>query len=313
MTDRSSSVGPHWKVRSSASGLHLFDRASGVNILLDEISPPSTAWASAPRQVSIALTNACDLTCAHCYAPKASATLQIDALTRWLTELDENGCLGVGFGGGEPTLFPGFSEICSFTARNTQMAVTFTTHAHRISESLAQQLADHVHFVRVSMDGVATTYERIRGRSFQTLITHLDIIRNHFKFGINFVVNKGTVTELDKAIEIAATFGASEFLLLPERATSKSSGVDHKTMEALREWIHAYEGPLPLLLTEAASEGMPSCTPIPNEAALDAYAHIDASGNLKATSFDLAGIRIEGPGVIAALRALRLSLGENAV
>ncbi len=59
-----------WKQRRSPAGLHLFDRTTGLNILLDEIRVPASLWSRAPRQVSIALTNRCDLTCDHCYAPK---------------------------------------------------------------------------------------------------------------------------------------------------------------------------------------------------------------------------------------------------
>jgi hypothetical protein len=39
-------------------------------------------------QVSVALTNACDLSCEFCYAPKVPATLPADRVDRWLAELD---------------------------------------------------------------------------------------------------------------------------------------------------------------------------------------------------------------------------------
>ncbi len=73
-----------WKMRSTAAGLHLFDRTSGLNLLLDEVSHPTSQWAKAPRYVSIALTNACDLSCAYCYAPKRPAALNADIVTRGL-------------------------------------------------------------------------------------------------------------------------------------------------------------------------------------------------------------------------------------
>src|SRR5947207_1429021 len=98
------------KVRLGPSGVHLFDRLSGLNILIDEIVPPEDAWSKAPRQVSIALTNACDLRCAYCFAPKSRSVLPLENVRKWLHELDAHGTIGVGFGGGEPTLFPGFPE-----------------------------------------------------------------------------------------------------------------------------------------------------------------------------------------------------------
>src|SRR5438094_984958 len=123
------------KLRAGPSGLHLFERKTGLNVLVDEVRVSPEQWARAPRQVSVALTNACDLACPYCYAPKTPAVLDTEKLSGWLRELDDNGCLGVGFGGGEPTLHREFTEICRQTAERTRLAVTFTTHAHRISRS----------------------------------------------------------------------------------------------------------------------------------------------------------------------------------
>ena len=145
------------KVRVGPAGLHLFNRSTGLNVLLDEFTPPQDMWSLAPRQVSIALTNACDLKCPHCYAPKKPATLKYDKLIKWLDNLDRNGCIGVGFGGGEPTIYPKLKEICAFTTRETGLAVSMTTHGHRLSDQLLSELAGNVHFVRVSMDGIGST------------------------------------------------------------------------------------------------------------------------------------------------------------
>lgn len=65
-----SDVGLPVKLRVGPDGLHLFDRRTGLNMLFDEIEAPEEQWSRAPRQVSIALTNACDLACSFCYAPK---------------------------------------------------------------------------------------------------------------------------------------------------------------------------------------------------------------------------------------------------
>ena len=86
------------KLRTGPDGIYAFDRRTGLNILFDEIKVPMDAWASAPRQVSIALTNACDLACPYCYAPKFRAALDFESIGQWLVELDTNGCVGIGFG-----------------------------------------------------------------------------------------------------------------------------------------------------------------------------------------------------------------------
>lgn len=45
------------KLRLGPNGFHLFDRSSGLNVLLDEMHPTEASWSKSPRQVSIALTN----------------------------------------------------------------------------------------------------------------------------------------------------------------------------------------------------------------------------------------------------------------
>lgn len=77
------------KIRKGPDGVHFFDRNSGTNLLLDEVVSPPETWSRSPRQVSIALTNACDLDCLHCYAPKTKAILEGRLAERWMYELDQ--------------------------------------------------------------------------------------------------------------------------------------------------------------------------------------------------------------------------------
>jgi MoaA/NifB/PqqE/SkfB family radical SAM enzyme len=281
-----------------------------VNLLVDEISLPPSLWSTAPRQVSIALTNACDLVCPHCYAPKNPAALNFERLTSWLTDLDANGCLGVGFGGGEPTLYPRLAELCSYAAEKTGLAVTMTTHAHHLSDRLLEDLSGNVHFIRVSMDGVEATYESIRGKSFASLIQRIKALSKIVSFGINFVVNSKTIDDLDKAIEIAKEFGCSEFLLLPEEATLRTSGINSDTRRTLQEWVANYRGCIPLAVSESGADGLPICNPLIAETGLHAFAHIDASGILKRTSYSTDGVQITEDGVIPALHKLATSNQE---
>lgn len=281
------------KARAGPDGVHIFNRATGVNILLDEISVAESSWSRAPRQVSIALTNACDLKCPHCYAPKHAATLRADKIEGWLAELDNEGCLGIGFGGGEPTLHRDFARLCKFAMQQTGLAVTFTTHAHHIDDRLASTLAGNVNFVRVSMDGVGETYEMLRGKSFRDLRSRLKNVRALAPFGINFVVNRSTFGDIDKAIAVAAEMGASEFLLLPEQKTAHSNGIDKNTLHQLQSWTTSCRTPLQLAVSQVNACGFPTCDPLVKENGLRSYAHIDASGTLKQSSFDRAGVRIE--------------------
>jgi len=230
--------------------------------------------------------------------------LDAGMLLRWLRELDTVGAFAVGFGGGEPTLHPTFAEICRETAQTTGLAVTFTTHAHHISADLCREIAGSVHFVRVSMDGVGATYERLRGRSHKALLERINMLASVAPVGINTVVNSDTIGELDDVVAAAIGVGATELLLLPERAVGARSGIDRDTEGALRGWVQQYRGPIRLVVSEAGSGDLPVVNPLPRESGLQSFAHIDATGTLRSSSFATEGVRIDAGGVANALQRL---------
>ena len=289
------------KRRAGPDGMHLFDRRTGLNVLFDEVEVPEAQWARAPRQVSIALTNACDLACPFCYAPKNPAALDAGRLCAWIDELDAEGCLGIGFGGGEPTLYRRLPQVTHHAAERTSLAVTMTTHAHRLTPQLIDALAGALNFVRVSVDGVGTTYEEQRGRPFTELVQRLTCIGQTFRFGLNCVVNTQTLPDLDAVADLAASTGAAELLLLPERP---ARGRPH-TVAALHQWITNYRSPVPLTLGEGDTGSLPTAQPLPRETGLRTYAHIDAAGTLRRTSYHSAGEPVDDRGVLAALERLQ--------
>lgn len=293
------------KIRRGPDGMHLFFRKTGLNVLLDEARIPPLLWSKAPRHVSIALTNACNLSCDFCYAPKHSASLDPQRVTGWLLELDANGCFGVGFGGGEPTLYKRLPEICEFAARRTSLAVSITSHGHFFHRELVDKLVGNVHFVRISMDGVGSTYESIRGKSFGALLDRMLEIKTLSPFGINFVVNTRTFPDLPKAVKIATELGACELALLPEVSIGKGQGIDCSTATAMAKWISDYRGSVPLRISETSAMGLPVCVPSPKETGLRSYAHVDASGVLKGCSYDCAGVVVGQSGIMEALQNLR--------
>lgn len=293
-----------WKLRSGPSGLLFFDRITGLNILFDECCVLESNYSRAPRFVSIALTNQCDLSCTHCFAPKNHKVLDFNDVTRWLNELDNSGSLGIGFGGGEPTLYSEFASLCRYVACNTQLSVSFTTHGHHINEYFADELKGSVHFIRVSMDGVGETYETIRRRSFKDLLAHLKIIQTISSFGINIVINQHTLPDLGEVASIAADVGASELLLLPQMYTSRCKEIDSYTLQGLRKWASAYKGGLKLCINEGNAEGFTTCNPFEKECGILAYAHIDAAGVIKKSSYHTSGVAIGTGSVMSALKTL---------
>ncbi|CAM5211040.1 hypothetical protein OURE66S_02684 [Oligella ureolytica] len=224
---------------------------------------------------------------------------------RWIKELDQLDTLGIGFGGGEPTLHPRFAEICNFTAKKTDLAVTFTTHGHRLTDDLLSRLKGNVNFIRISIDGVGSTYEKFRGRKFDKLIERIERTREITSLGFNVVINDLTIHELDQVTEIAENFDISEVLLLPQQATRNVKGLSEDSYEQMKRWIEGYSGETRLTISDVGFESNFICNPLSMETGLNAYAHIDALGFLKASSYSNIGQQIGDRSILEVLQVLK--------
>ena len=279
------------KKRSGPCGIHLFDRRTGLNILMDEAVESTAHWSSAPRYVSISLTNTCELACPFCYASKKTAKLDFDTVVEWAKALDQAGCFGIGFGGGEPTLFPRFDALCRSIRAETDLAITFTTHGHRLTDELATALAGSVDFIRLSMDGIEGTYERLRGRSFDQFKRKMAIARDLAQFGINYVVNSDTIGDLAAAAHFVFDEGAHEILLLPEIRPDGTLAIDAEVLARLQSWVETNHERYRLATSTHSADVIGG--PILPISALDEsyeFMHINASGKLKLTAFSAHGV-----------------------
>jgi MoaA/NifB/PqqE/SkfB family radical SAM enzyme len=291
-------------IRFSPAGVHLFDRLTGLNVLVDEVDVADSEISVAPRYLSIALTNACELRCRYCYAPKHPATLDASRVVAWAVEVNRAGCLGIGFGGGEPTAHPRFTQICRRIAATTTMAVTFTTHGHRITPERVDALHGSVHFARLSVDGVGATYERLRGRPFAAVTRAALLLRSIAPLGVNTVVNADTVGQLDSVARFAVDVGASELLLLPEQPTAATPGISPTDALRLVRWIRQSAHPLRLAISRSGlEEDAGGVDLIPGERPMEGHLHVDATGVLRPDAYATTGVAVEGD-IIGAVRAL---------
>jgi MoaA/NifB/PqqE/SkfB family radical SAM enzyme len=172
------------------------------------------------------------------------------------------------------------------------------------------ELAGNVHMVRVSVDGVGATYERLRGRPFEAVVDRLGALRAVTRFGINVVVNDETIGELDAVADLAARTGASELLLLPEQRVRAGPGASAAAIARLRAWVGAYRGEVRLATSEEGAEGLPIAEPFAEQPRIERYAHIDADGVLRRSSFARDGVPLGRDSFLAAYR--RLAREEHA-
>ncbi|WP_246688965.1 radical SAM protein [Mesorhizobium sp. WSM4310] len=263
--------------------------------------------------MSFALTNACELACPYCYASKLPARLTFESILMWARELDSAGCFGIGFGGGEPTLFPGFVDLCRTLHEDTGLAVTMTTHGHRFSKGLVDALSGNVDFIRLSMDGIGPTYERLRGRPFSQFQEKLAFVRDTSRFGINFVVNNETWPDLQEAVSFAFKNGAEEFLLLPETTVDGDLNVSVELLAQLSSWAQNNYGQCRLAASAHGAASIDAPILISSNPRYESYdfMHVDAFGMLRTTAFAKNGLRLQcDASIIENISRLRAQVGS---
>ena len=276
--------------RYTKQGVHLFDRRSGTNILMDEFSCSDKILSVAPANVSIALTNKCNRSCKHCFAPKSDALLECTDVCSWIDDLNENGCLGVGFGGGEPLLYPHIENVCLHVHEKTLMACTLTTNGDFIDDCSAAWMRRYVNFVRISTNGDAINYSRVEN------------LAKDIPIGINYLLNERTFPDLWDAIKCCTDAGVKEFLLLPQMETDSCSGVGKDFLSMVDDWLMSKTLPLRVTMSAFSSDGMKSIVPIPGDVGVRQYLHISAEGVLKTSSVAKSGVQIGKGSLIQAIK-----------
>ena len=177
------------KLRRENSGLHMFDRESGIHVLLEEIRYSNSLLCKSPRTVSIALTNRCDLHCDFCYTPKGRQMIEFADLQNLVVALDNCGVLEITLGGGEPLLHPEFIDICKWIWESTSMATSVTTHGHHLTSEIIRRLTGRLSSIRFSIDGLEPYYSSVRGRPLSHLLPIVTLARQSIFTGINIVDN----------------------------------------------------------------------------------------------------------------------------
>jgi len=113
------------------------------------------------RYLLVHLTSRCNLSCAHCYCGAAgSQDLSVFGFRRMLEEFEAGGGLRLTLSGGEPLLHPFFWQLNDMLP-GYDLRVILCTNGTLLDRRAAMRL--NVHEVRVSLDGLETGHDAVRG------------------------------------------------------------------------------------------------------------------------------------------------------
>ncbi|MBC6819903.1 radical SAM protein, partial [Acinetobacter baumannii] len=94
-------------------------------------------------------------------------------------------------------------------------------------------------------------------------------------------------------------------LLLPQQATQNSKGLSKDSYEKMKKWIAGYSGETRLTISDIGLDSNFICNPLSMETGLNAYAHVDALGFLKTSSYSNIGQQIGDKSILDTLKLLK--------
>lgn len=282
------------KTRIENSGLHMFDRVNGLHILMDEYEFPKELISLAPRTVSIALTNRCNLDCYYCYAPKNNSALPIQFVKDVAVKLDELGTLELTFGGGEPFIYPEIIDLIQWLWQNTKLGINITTNGLLLNSDIINSIKEKVSSLRFSIDGLESKYSAVKKHELTELIKKIKLLNGSIPFGINIIANPYSIIDVEKVIELSIELGAIDVLLIPEHKNGKFLLQEHDWQQ-LENIVVKYQNRIQVNITYDASVFI-NASYLETEVKKDfLFAHISADKKVKLHSYEIDGVYIDNP------------------
>lgn len=161
---------------------------------------------SYPISVELTLTNRCNLACVYCSDMELrrrqgmGEKLSKEVLFSLFDDLARGGTRGIVLeGGGEPTLYDGFSEVVQY-ARKSGLAVGLITNG---TQELKPHLLEQFEWIRVSLDAsTAEEYQALKGVDcFENVISNIAKYAQHCpSVGVGYVVTNKNISQIEPLV-----------------------------------------------------------------------------------------------------------------
>ncbi len=188
-----------------------FSQEKVNNILLHRL--PDMSY---PISVELTLTNKCNLNCVYCsdkdlrVRQGRNEQLDLGTLKRLFDDLASGGTKGVVLeGGGEPTIYPFFSEVVQY-AKSVGLAVGLITNG---TQTLDVDILSSLEWIRVSLDAsTAEEYHALKGVDcFEKVIDNIAIYAKSCEsVGVGYVVTNNNISKIESLVirlrELGATY-----------------------------------------------------------------------------------------------------------
>lgn len=223
-----------WRQHPLDGKLLLFERDSGLNLLMegDEVACLERV---APRTLLVAVTNACNLTCAFCYRDQENRSLwRYETMLDFCQQLDQWGVLEVAFGGGEPMLFPHWADFINELYSTTSLCLNFTTNGMLLDAKFLETVHGKYGQIRVSL------YEDNHWAETLSLLAV-----SGARFGVNWLITPAELPHIESKFAQLLALDVRDFLFLGYKGADRDlhlRGSDLQIFSAFINKIHSLLG-----------------------------------------------------------------------
>ncbi len=238
----------------------------------------------APFLVVWNFTNACNLSCKHCYQRADRPTpdeLTTQEAMDAVDEIADAGVAYIAFSGGEPLMRKDFFQVVE-KAKEREMGVAIATNGTLLTEDKVKKLEDFdCQYIQISVDGLKKTHNNMRGKNaYERTIEGIEnAVNSDITVGIAMTVTKDNLHEVDDVIDLTEDLGADIFMHYNFIPTGRG-----KDLVELDLTPREREELLSMLVSESRKKDISLLSTAPQ------YSRVAAKGGIvSATHFDTVG------------------------
>ena len=193
----------------------------------------------APETIHFSVTGCCDQVCVGCfYSARSGSEVQPEHVPwelfqRVVEEAGRQKVFQMALGGGEPLLHPQIVEMVQL-ARKHHVVANLTTNGNRLDRDLAQALREAgLGQAQVSLNGASPEANSSTRPNFGRALAAMKACQKAgLRFGINFLLTRSSVQELESTVRLGSELGASTVnILRPKPPTVEGDWLQRESLD----------------------------------------------------------------------------------
>ena len=265
------------------------------------------------------LTERCNLRCRHCYQSGTVPEMSCEEICRaidnvgnafqsWVTEYEMEMSPSFHFTGGEPLLRKDLFPILDY-ARQSGFSTSLMSNGTLIDSEMARLISEaRVNDVQISLDGLETTHDSLRGKgSFQRTLKGINnLVSQGVEANINLTVSRINMGQTGELVRLAEELGVSAiaFSRLVPTGRGKSLSGEALTRQEVAEFYGELRG-----YKDKGKVAVTSRDPL--AAIADMYVDIpQAEMPIGGCAAGIFGVTITADGTIMPCRRMDLPIGN---